>query len=266
MPKKLQGKCVLITGGSRGIGKAIAIKAANEGAFVIFTYQEQATAALEVVEMINQSGGHAISIQLSLDDPEQIKQKMLPIFQQYKIDILINNAAILLRKHLLETFPEDLDRVYRANLRGPFELSRLVAIHMIQNKTKGLIINISSDRAITMTDGLAAYQIMKAGINMMTQVLARSLGASGIRAITISPGMVRTDMHANIWRRSLSLWYERAKNIPMGAAEPDQIASFVISIAGEEGAYVNGANLIVDGGRTVGVSNESFPVQLRASL
>lgn len=70
MTKKLQGKCVLITGGSRGIGKAIAIKAANEGAFVIFTYQEQATAALEVVEMINQSGGHAISIQLSLDDPE----------------------------------------------------------------------------------------------------------------------------------------------------------------------------------------------------
>jgi 3-oxoacyl-[acyl-carrier protein] reductase len=117
-------------------------------------------------------------------------------------------------------------------------------------------------------DGIPAYQIMKAGLNMMTQVFARGLATANIRAITISPGVVKTDMHKHLWEQGPAFWQKRNAQIPLGPAVPQQIAQFVINVASEGGNYVNGVNLIIDGGRTVGIANEAIPEQqlLQAKL
>jgi NAD(P)-dependent dehydrogenase (short-subunit alcohol dehydrogenase family) len=267
MPKLLEGKTVFITGGSRGIGRSIAIEAANEGALVIFTYHENEVAANEVVDQITERGGKAISICMALEDTNSIRKAVVPIFMQYKIDVLVNNAATIVRSHYLETEPEILDSIYKTNLRGPFELSRLIALHMIKNKVAGSIINITSDRDSTLTDELSAYQTMKAGLHMMSMILARTLSSSNIRVNTVAPGMVKTDMHANYWQHNLTMWKKRESGIPLQrAAEPSEIAKVVVFIASDKASYMTGSRIMVDGGRTVGKSNEPIPIQLRSSL
>lgn len=265
MTKLLENKTILITGGSRGIGRAIAIEAAKEGATVIFTYHNDEDAATKVVEEISQMSGTVIAVRMALEQIDSIRQAIVPLLQIYKIDVLVNNAASIIRSHFLETGPEQLDQIYKANLRGPFELSRLVSIHMIQNKNGGAIINISSDRDTTMTDELSAYQTMKAGLNMMTMVLARTLARENIRVNTIAPGMVKTDMQGK-WQNNLSIWRKREASIALQrAAEPDEIAKIVVFVASDKASYMTGSRILVDGGRTVGATNEVIP-QLRASL
>lgn len=263
----LKNKTVLITGGSRGIGKAIAIEAAKEGALVIFTYHKNRKAAEETHKEIDNAGGRSIFIQLSLEDVNAIHLVINKLLDKYKIDILINNAAILFRAHFFDTKPENMDALFKTNLKAPFELSRLVAMNMSEHQTKGVIINISSDRDTTMTDGLSGYQVMKAGLNMMTSVLARTLSKSGIRVNTIAPGMVRTDMHRDLWQHNLTLWKKRENMIPLQrAAKPEEIASMVVFVASDKASYLTGSRILIDGGRTVGASNEDIPSFSRSSL
>lgn len=266
MPSNLlKNKIVLITGGSRGIGRAIAIEAAQEGAFVIFTFQKDREAAKETERLISNLGMKAIAVQLDIENSVSTTAVLNSILSQFKIDILINNAAYLFRSHFLNTKPEDLDKVYRINLKGPFEIARLVAANMIKNKTSGAIINISSDRDTTLTDELSAYQIMKAGLNMMTLVLARALAKYNIRVNTIAPGMVKTDMHRHLWQHNLTIWQQREKNIPLQrAARPEEIAKMVIFTASDNASYMTGSRILIDGGRTVGASNEELPAVFQA--
>lgn len=267
MTKLLENKTILITGGSRGIGRATAIEAAKEGAFVIFTYHDNKQAANEVVHLISQMGGKVLAVRMALEDITSIRQAIIPLFKQYKIDILVNNAASITRSHYLETEPEALDKIYKANLRGPFELSRLVAIHMIQNKINGSMINISSDRDATMTDELSAYQTMKAGLHMLTMVSARSLARNNIRVNTVAPGMVKTDMQGKHWQVNPSIWKKREASIPLQrAAEPDEIAKVVIFVASDKASYMTGSRILVDGGRTVGNTSEALPMQFQSKL
>ncbi len=261
MPSNLlKNKTVFITGGSRGIGKAIAIEAASEGAFVIFTYQKDLKAAEETKRLISELGGDCLAIQLDIENISDVAVVLNKVLSQFKIDILINNAAFLFRAHYLNTKPEDLDKVYKINLKGPFEIARLVSGSMIKNKTAGVIINISSDRDTTLTDELSAYQVMKAGLNMMTQVLARTLAKYDIRVNTVAPGMVKTDMHRQLWQQNFTMWQKREKNIPLQrAGKPEEIAKTVIFIASDNASYMTGTRILVDGGRTVGASNEELP-------
>lgn len=264
----LKDRTVFITGGSRGIGSAIAIEAAREGAFVIFTWNQDFPAAKKTRDLISTFGGSALPIQMDISNIEQVSRVMQDVFRQHKIDVLINNAALLFRSHFLNTLPDDLDEVYQINLKGPFEIARLVSGQMIKNRRQGVILNISSDRDTTPGDELAAYQIMKSGLHMMTQVMARSLAAYGIRVNTIAPGMVKTDMHRHLWQENFILWQKRENNIPMKrAAQPEEIARMVTFIASDKASYVTGSRILIDGGRTVGASNETLPENImRASL
>ena len=267
MTKLLENKTILITGGSRGIGRAIVNEAIKEGASVIFTYHNNEQAANEVVKYISKIGGKILAIRMALENIDSIKQAIIPILKEYKIDVLVNNAASIIRSHYLETSPNVLDQIYKANLRGPFELSRLVAIHMVQNKKGGAIINISSDRDTTLTDELSAYQTMKASLNMMTMVLARTLARENIRVNTVAPGMVKTDMHGKYWQDNPTLWRKREETIPLQrAAESEEIAKIVVFIASDKASYMTGSRILVDGGRTVGKTNEEIPTQIRSSL
>lgn len=118
-----------------------------------------------------------------------------------------------------------------------------------------------------MTDELSAYQTMKAGLNMMTMVLARTLAPENIRVNSIAPGMVKTDMQGTHWRDNLSIWRKREGNIPLKrAAEPEEIAKIVVFVASDTASYMTGSRILVDGGRTVGATNEIIPLKFKASL
>lgn len=138
---------------------------------------------------------------------------------------------------------------------------------MIQNKINGSMINISSDRDATMTDELSAYQTMKAGLHMLTMVSARSLARNNIRVNTIAPGMVKTDMQGKHWQVNPSIWQKREASIPLQrAAEPDEIAKVVIFVASDKASYMTGSRILVEGGRTVGNTNEALPMQFQSKL
>jgi len=244
MSKKLEGKIALITGGSRGIGAAIAKRLAADGANVAITYTKGTDAAASVVKEIERAGGRAIAIQADGADADASKaavEKTVATFG--RLDVLVNNAGTAVPKRFEETTLEELDRVIDINVRGTFIATRAALKHM---KSGGRIIMIGScvgERL--MTPGLVPYSATKGAVKMFTQGLSREVGTRGITVNNIQPGPIDTDLNpaAGDWAVP-----QKALTALGRYGSVDEVAALVAFVAGPEASYITGANLTVDGG------------------
>ncbi len=241
---KLTKKVALVTGGSRGIGAAIAKRLAADGAQVAITYAKDAEAASSVVKAIEQSGGKAIAIQANAGDAKAVKNAVEKTVSTFGgLDVLVNNAGTAIPKSFEETTLEELDRVIDTNIRGVFVATQAALKHM---KSGGRIIMIGScvgERM--MTPGLVPYSATKGAVKMFTQGLSREVGSRGITVNNVQPGPIDTDLNpaAGDWAAP-----QKAATALGRYGSVDEVAALVAFVAGPESSYITGANLTVDGG------------------
>ena len=244
MSKKLEGKIALITGGSRGIGAAIAKRLAADGANVAITYTKGADAAASVVKEIEQAGRKAIAIQADATDAGAVEAAVEKTAATFgRLDVLVNNAGTAIPKTFEETTLEELDRVLDVNVRGVFIATQAALKHM---KSGGRIIMIgSSVGERVLVPGLVPYAATKGAVKIFTQALSRELGSRGITVNNVQPGPIDTDLNP-----ATSEWAVPQKAVTAldRFGHVDEIAAMVAFVAGPESSYITGANLTVDGG------------------
>jgi 3-oxoacyl-[acyl-carrier protein] reductase len=244
MTKKLEGKIAFITGGSRGIGAAIAKRLAADGANVAITYTKGADAAASVVKEIEHAGRKAIAIQADAADAEAVKAAVeKTVATLGGLDVLVNNAGTAIPKKFEETTLEEMDRMIDINIRGAFVATQAALKHM---KDGGRIIMIGScvgERM--MTPGLVPYSATKGAIKMFSQGLSREVGNRGITVNNIQPGPIDTELNpaAGEWAAP-----QKAATALNRYGSVDDVAALVAFVAGPESSYITGANLTVDGG------------------
>ena len=240
----LAGKVALVTGGSRGIGAAIAKRLAADGATVAITYVKDASAASDVVKAIELDGGKALAIQADAADVEAVKtavEKTVATFGQ--LDVLVNNAGTAIPKTFEETTREEMDRMIDINVRGTLAATQAALRHM---KSGGRIISIGSAVGERVqTPGLVAYSATKGAVKMFTQGLSREVGSRGITVNNVQPGPIDTDLNpaAGDWAVP-----QKAATALDRYGSVDEVAALVAFVAGPESSYITGANLTVDGG------------------
>jgi 3-oxoacyl-[acyl-carrier protein] reductase len=244
MSKRLEGKAALVTGGSRGIGAAIAKRLAADGASVAITYTKGADAAASVVKEIERAGGKAIAIQADAGDAAAVKGAVeKTVATLGRLDVLVNNAGTGFPKPFEEATLEELNRVIDINIRGVFVATQAALKHI---KNGGRIINIGScvgERL--MTPGLVPYSATKGAVKMFTQGLSREVGNRGITVNNVQPGPIDTDLNpaAGDWAAP-----QKANTAPNRYGTVDEAAALVAFVASPEASYITGANLTVDGG------------------
>ena len=241
---KLTGKVTLVTGGSRGIGAAIAKRLAADGATVAITYVKDTSAASAVVKAIELGGGKAVAIQADATNAEAVKGAVEKVVATFgRLDVLVNNAGTAIPKKFEEATLEELDRVIDINVRGVFVATQAALKHM---KNGGRIIMIGScigER--NMTPGLVPYSATKGAVKMFTQGLSREVGSRGITVNNIQPGPIDTDLNPVAGDSAV---LQKAATALNRYGHVDEVAALVAFVAGPESSYITGANLTVDGG------------------
>lgn len=242
----LSGKTAVVTGASRGIGRAIALELVSRGALVIINYNGSASRAEEVKAEIEANGGRAELFQCDVSDYGQCEAFIADVIEKHKkIDILVNNAGITRDGLLMKMTEEDFDRVLDVNLKGTFHTIRFVSRQMLRQKS-GRIINMSSVVGIMGNAGQANYAASKAGVIGLTKAAARELASRGITVNAIAPGFIETEMTAVLSDRVKEA---TAAQIPMGTfGKPEDIAKTVAFLASEDARYITGQVIQVDGG------------------
>lgn len=249
---RLQDKVALVTGGSRSIGRAIAIGLAREGADVAVNYTQAKDAADEVVQEIQRLGRRAIAVQADVANVVQIEAMVKKVVDTFgRIDILMNNAGIVVRTPLFDVTEELFDRVMDVDVKGLFFASQIVARQMIKQGRGGVMINTSSVSAEMAQAELTHYQAAKAAVYMLTRGLALELAQYGIRVNAIEPGLIETDLNrARLANPKIRA--ERISTIPLGRiGRPEDLVGAVVYLASDESAYATGAAIRVDGGQTI---------------
>lgn len=241
-----EGKVAVVTGAARGIGKAIALELAKEGATVIVNYNGSAQKAASVVSEIEAMGGKAEAVQCNVADFEAAGAFLNGVVKKYgRIDILVNNAGITKDGLLMKMTEEDFDRVLNTNLKGCFNCIRHVSRQMIKQKG-GRIISISSVSGVMGNAGQANYSASKAGIIGLTKSAARELASRGITVNAVAPGFVDTEMTQVL---SEAVKENAVSQIPLKAfGKPEDIAAAVAFLASDKAGYITGQVLCVDGG------------------
>jgi len=249
MPYRLEGKVALVTGASRGIGRAIALRLAQEGASVAVNHPGEAKEALEVVRLIRSRGGKAVSVRADTAHKRQVDRMVARVIERFgRIDILVNNAGICPFAEFLDITEETWDRTHDVNLRGVFLCSQAVARHMVERGTRGRIISISSTASYVGGIIQAHYCPTKAGVNLLMRSMATALGPHGITCNSVLPGTVLTDMN-RVFLVDPDHRRQTIEHIPLGRlGEPDDIAGVVAFLASDDARYMSGAELLVDGG------------------
>jgi len=245
----LEGKVVFVTGSSRGIGRAIAMTAADKGADVIIHYRKGESQAKELVQLIQKKGKKAALIQGDIGDPEaviDIAEKAWGAFGH--IDVLVNNAGISLKKYFMDTSLEEMDKIYSIDVRGTSLCTQEIIKRMISNSVHGRILTITSINAIRSGAGFSVYGGAKSWLEMSMKNLALEMAEHNILVNTFPVGAVKTDITKNI-SDNPELLKSVHKGIPMGRmGEAREIAETVCAFAGPAGDYVTGSSIVVDGG------------------
>lgn len=243
----LNGKTALVTGASRGIGRAIALRLAEDGANVAVIYAGSADKAKAVVNEITALGVNAKAYRCNVADSAAVKETVKAVTNDLgKIDILVNNAGITRDGLMLRMKDEDFDAVLDTNLKGAFNMIRACYSGFIRKKS-GRIINISSVSGIMGNAGQANYSASKAGVIGLTKSVARELASRGITCNAVAPGFIQTDMTENLGDNNPLL-----NSIPLGRmGKPEDIAAAVAFLASDSAAYITGEVLKVDGGLAI---------------
>ena len=249
---RLKDQIAIVTGGSRGIGAAIARALAAEGAKVAVVYRGSQAAADAVVGEMVQAGGIAVAIQADVADPASVKTCVERVTKTWgPVDILVNNAGVIADGLFVRLEPDAWNKVIQTNLGGTFNFCHEVAFSMMQRR-RGRIINISSVAAEHVNPGQTNYAASKGAINAFTRALAVELAGRGVTVNAIAPGFIETDMSAPVRNKAGDLI---KKMIPMKRmGTPEDIARVAVFLASTESAYITGQVLTVDGGLSLGAA------------
>jgi NAD(P)-dependent dehydrogenase (short-subunit alcohol dehydrogenase family) len=244
-------KVAIVTGSSRGIGRGVAEKLAADGYAVVVNYFRSSGAADEVVDGIRDRGGDAVSVQADVGDQSGRDALVGAAFDNWnRLDVLVNNAGITSqgRKDLLDATEESWDRVFATNLKGPFFMAQLAANRMIESgKKSGTLVNISSISAYATSTNRADYCMAKAGMQMMTWLLADRLAEHGIRVYEVCPGVIASDMTSPVQEKYDKLIAEGLSPIRRWGT-PDDVAQAVAALASNCFPFSTGDRINVDGG------------------
>lgn len=242
----LNGQVAVVTGGSRGIGRVVAVTLAKAGADVVIFYAGNQTAAEETVAAIQQTGQKGLALQVDVANAEQVNEAIQKVVKSFgKIDILVNNAGITRDNLLMRMKEEDWDAVVNTNLKGVFLCTKAVTRPMLKQR-RGRIINISSVVGITGNPGQANYVAAKAGVIGFTKTCAKELASRNITVNAIAPGFITTDMTDKLPQE---VQESILQTIPLGKfGSPEHIAEAVKFLASDAAEYITGQTLQVDGG------------------
>lgn len=255
-------KYALVTGGGRGIGRAVALRLGKEGYNVAVTYRNSKEGAMEVQRSLSEMGSKTEIFYADMSDLAQLDAAFDAYEAHYpRLDLLVNNAGVTMGAPFLETTPELFEKVVNTDLRGVFFMAQRAAKYMIRQDCEGCIVNISSNQGIANFDGNSVYGSIKAAVAKLTKHMALELGRYNIRVNAVAPGLVDTG------------WLENPKNhgrdkhkrkygavIPLGSyAVPDQVAGIAAFLASDDALYITGSEIVADGGARLPVIMDVSP-------
>ncbi|MHB1007415.1 MAG: SDR family NAD(P)-dependent oxidoreductase [Chloroflexota bacterium] len=248
----LEGKVALVTGGSRGIGRAIAVALAQAGADVAVNYVRSAEGAEKTAELVRAAGRRAITIQADVARRAQAEAAVARVVAEFgHLDVLVSNAGTLTRTAFLDLTDEEWQKVIGTNLTGPFVMGQVVARQMVKQGNGGKIINVTSEVAERALPELSHYCASKGGLRQLTRTMAIELAPCGINVNAVAPGTTETDIN----RARMSIPEERAKRlarVPIGRLnQAEDVAAAAVFLAGPGSDTMVGATIAVDGGSTI---------------
>jgi glucose 1-dehydrogenase len=245
----LEGRTVVVTGGNSGIGEAIVLAAAAEGARLVIDYLEHPGQTEELIARIEKAGGEAVGVQADISRAAGLHKMIAAAVESFGgLDVLVNNAGIETRTSILDTTEEQFDRVMAVNLKSAFFATQFAAKQFIAQGRGGIVLNISSVHEDWPMPGNVAYCVSKGGMRMLTRTAGVELGPHQIRVVNIAPGAVATPINASTMNDPGKLAKLNAA-IPMGRmAEAGEIADMVVFLASGKSAYLTATTIFIDGG------------------
>jgi glucose 1-dehydrogenase len=245
----LEGKSIVVTGGNSGIGKAIVLAMAAEGANVVIDYVAHEDATDQLIAAVERAGGKAVGVEADVARPADLHRMIQTAIDSFgRLDVLVNNAGIETRQSLLETTEEDYDRVQSINMKSAFFGSQAAAKRFIEQGDGGLILNISSVHEDWPMPGNIAYCVSKGGMRMLTRTAGVELGPHGVRMINIAPGAVDTPINATT-TSDKDLLARLEDSIPLRrVAAASDVADVAVFLASGKASYMTATTVVVDGG------------------
>ena len=239
-------KVAIVTGASRGIGRACALRLAADGMTVVVNYSHSEAAAAEVVDKIKAAGGDALAVRADVSNPAEVKEMFKTVWKTYgQIDVLVNNAGIVRDEYLLMLTEENLDACLDLNIKGYLYCAQQAVLKMFRKKS-GVIINMSSVSSKMALAGQTVYSATKGAVNSMTQTMAKELAPYGIRVNAVAPGVIATEMIDALPEDKRAQYLTE---VPLGRfGTVEDVAAVVSMLASDGAAYMTGQTLVLDGG------------------
>jgi glucose 1-dehydrogenase len=245
----LQGKTMIVTGGNSGIGEAIVLAAAAEGANIVIDYVVHPEETTEIVGKIHQAGGKAVGVRADVSRVADLAAMVDAAVEQFgRLDVLVNNAGVETRTSILDTTEEQYDKVMTINLKSAFFGTQLAAKRFVAQGDGGLVINISSVHEEWPMPGNTPYCVSKGGMRMLARTAGVELGPHGIRVVNIGPGAVATPINASTMSDPAKMKALDAAIPLRRMAEPEEIAQTVVFLASDKARYLTATSVFVDGG------------------